>query len=68
MIRIGEKYVRGSAVNAVTPYASDPENWSNVVLEDGTWLEVNAPAAVVADWVRLDESCGDINCTETHDG
>jgi len=68
MIRIGDKYIRGTAVNAVTPHASDPDNWSNVVLEDGTWLEVNGPAAVVVDRIRLDEVCSDINCTEVHDG
>ena len=55
MIRVGDKYVRGAAVNAITPHVSDPENWSNVVLEDGTWLEVNAPAAVMADRVEADE-------------
>lgn len=67
MIAIGEKYVRGSAVNAVVPHPSDPANWSSVVLEDGTWLEVNAPAATVVDRVHLDEACGDVGCTEVHD-
>ena len=70
MIRIGEKYIRGTAVNMIRPGQSmgnDPENWSTLLMEDGTWVEVNAPAAVVDDRIELDKACTDVGCTEDHD-
>lgn len=71
MIRIGEKYVRGSAVNAIEPSSGfgsmDPENWSKILVGND-WIYVNAPVAVVVDRIHLDEVCADINCTEVHDG
>lgn len=54
MIRIGDKYVRGSAVDAITPSSSDPDNWSVVVIGNN-FIHLNAPAAVVADRVETDE-------------
>lgn len=68
MIRIGDKYIRGDAVVAVAPYHTDAENWSTITFASGHWVSVNAPAAVVVDRIRLDEACGDVNCTEVHDG
>ena len=70
MIRIGEKYIRGTAVNMIRPggtLGGDPENWSTLLMADGTWVEVNAPAAVVNDRIDLDKACTDVGCTEDHD-
>lgn len=67
MIRIGRKYVRGSEVNMVVPDAADPDNWSRVLFADGTWADLNAPAAVVVDRIHLAEVCADVNCKEDHD-
>jgi len=66
MIRIGEKYIRGSAVDVIEPALNDPENWSVVVIGDH-FVHVNAPAAVVADRIDLDKACADVGCTEDHD-
>lgn len=66
MIRIGDKYVRGSAVNAIEPAINDPDNWSVVFLGDQS-IYVNAPAAVVADRIALAAACSDIHCREDHD-
>jgi len=70
MIRIGDKYINGAAVQAIVPASSvlDANNWSSVLMQDGTWLQVNAPAAVVVDRIALAEACSDIRCTEDHDG
>lgn len=72
MIRIGDKYIRGSAVDVIEPALNDPDNWSVVVIGDN-FVHVNAPAAVVADRVETDEivtamACGDATCPEVHDG
>lgn len=67
MIRIGSKWIRGSAVDAIEPALNDPDNWSVVVI-GGHFIHVNAPAAVVADRIALAKACDDVNCTEVHDG